>query len=245
MKQLFSKAGVSSLAFIAVFVVVLGMFVMNIFENYQERREVLTEKKNAGTPIALVITQEINWKNTMNSLDKITWTDGKSYSFDKDKPIEEQNVPDFIKLTQSEDKYPTKTCSEKYDVCGAIMRVKDANTGEVITTIKDEEMVDKGNVMFSILGDLIEEQETTTTSDRVWKKDLEKDPAITKLYTDLIYDVEIYTIKDGERVVQGTVSGETHRQWLLGIKNIAWNERVSEDIGRSIVVHSYVSVRTW
>lgn len=243
MKQLFSKAGVSSLAFIAVFVVVLGMFVKGTYENYQESKEITTEMKNAGTPIELWINQDINWKNSMNSMNKISWTDGKSYSFDKSKPIEEQNIPDFITLTQSDEKYPKKSCSEKYDVCGAVMRVKDANTGEVIKTFKDEEMVDKGDTMFSILGSLIEEETTTTTSDRVWKDDLEKDPAITKLYTDLTYDVEIYTIKDGERVVQGTTSGETHRQWHFGIKNITWDEKIAETTGISIVVRSYVSVR--
>ena len=125
------------------------------------------------------------------------------------------------------------------------MRVKDANTGEVINTIKDEEMVEKGDTMFSILGSLIDEEETTTTSNRKWKDDLEDDPNITRPYTDLTYDIEIYTIKDGERVVQGTVSGETHNKWAFNMPNLMWDEKITEDIGNSIVVQNYVSVRTW
>lgn len=244
MKQLFSKAGVSSLAFIIVLIFITGMFVSNIYSNVKENKEHREQIRNEGTPIALIINQDINWKNSINSLDKIAWTDGKSYKFDRSKSIEEQDIPDFIQLTQSEDKYPTKSCSEKYDVCGAIIRVKDANTGKIINTIKDEEMVEKGDTVFSILGPLIDEEETTTTSNRKWKDDLEDDPNITKPYTDLTYDIEIYTIKDGERVVQGTVSGETHNKWAFNMPNLMWDEKITEDIGKSIVVRSYVSVRT-
>ena len=244
MRRLFSKAGLFDIAVIAVIALIAWMVVPEIYSDIKGKQEhkerIIKEEK----PIALIIEQEINWKNTINSLDKIAWTDGKSYKFDRSKSIEEQDIPDFIQLTQSEDKYPTKSCSEKYDVCGAIIRVKDANTGKIINTIKDEEMVEKGDTVFSILGPLIDEEETTTTSNRKWKDDLEDDPNITRPYTDLTYDIEIYTIKDGERVVQGTVSGETHDKWAFNIPNLMWDEKITEDIGKSIVVRSYVSVRT-
>lgn len=242
MKQLFSKAGVSTLAFMAILVIVLGMFVSNAYNNIKDSRENIESIKNEGTPISLTIEQDINWKNSINDLDKVNWTDGNNYEYKKGKTIEEQNLPDFIKLTDTGEKYHLTTCAEQYDTCGVVMRVKDADTGEIINTIKDEEMIETGEVLFSILGSLVE-IETETTSDREWKDDLELDPNSPNYYRNLIYDVEIYTIKDSERVVWGTMSGETSDIWKFNIPNLMWGNDIVETPGQSIFVKSYVSVR--
>lgn len=242
MKGLSSKAGIPPVLIMFVIIAMLGWYGITVFNNVKESKEITQAIRDEGTDIILIVEQDINWKTSINNLDKISWTNGEKYNYDKDKSIEEQQLPDFITLTESDEKYPTKTCSVEYDVCGAVIRVKDATTGEVINTVKDEELIDDGESLFSIYGSLVN-VETTTTSDRVWKDDLDKNPDAPTLYTDLTYDIEIYTVKDGERVVQGITSGETSNKWLLGIPNITWGNTVVEDPGKSIVVHTVVSVR--
>lgn len=235
--KIISKGGLISL----VIIILLGVGAVEAYDNYKENKALTKSIKEAGTPRPWTINQQINWKNSINNIDEINWTDGKIYKYKKNSPVGEQELPDMFKLVYTDDKKPQLLCAEQYDTCGAAMIVKDAETGEVVGKFKEEELSEKGTTMFSILGTLVE-AEGTTTSETNWDTVRAQDKTVPKVYEHLIYEIQIYTIKDGEVKVQGTINGETNYKWLWEIPNIGWSNKIIDEYD-SLYHSSYVSVR--
>lgn len=235
--KMISKGGLISL----VIIILLGVGAVKAYDEYKEDRALTKAIKEAGTPRPWGIDQQINWKNTINNIDDINWTDGKTYKYNKKASADEQELPDMFKLVYADDGKTQLSCAEKYDTCGAAMIVKDAETGEIVGEFKTEEFSNKGTVMFSILGTLVE-AEGMTTSETNWDTVRANDKTVPKVYEHLTYEIQIYTIKDGKIKVQGTTSGETKYKWFGKIPNISWSNKVYDEYD-SLYHSSYVSVR--
>lgn len=148
------------------------------------------------------IRQEANLTIGMTAVDQIEWTDGKNYTFNTEEGYA-QGVPDMFVIMDDTLPYPDVVCSDEYDDCGAIVEFVDGDTGEVLCTEEETNMLQNEGTLVNASCDLFEPFNDSGEGAMMWDEVYEMSP---DPYTNVVANVEIYAVKEGTEEVQGRMN---------------------------------------